>query len=384
MRILQVTGTTTGGVGRHVRQVVDVLVGRGHDVRMAGPADVVAGARVPAAAVDLRDRPSAADAATVRRLRHLAAGADVVHAHGLRAGAAAVLAVRSLPRRPRPAHPDRPLVRRMPPRLPRRPRLVVTEHNLAVGSARVRAVAAALERIVARGADLVLPVAPDLADRARRFGARDVEVAVIPAPEPRPAGATPADVRAALGLADGQCLVLAVARLAPQTGLDPLGGPAAVAEPHRPRRPAGEPAAVWCIAGGGPLGAEVTAAAAAADAPVRVLGARDDVPDLLAAADVVVSTSVWEGQPISLGEAMHAGAAVVATDVGGTGLVVGGAAVLTGRDAAEVGRAVAGILTDEAHATRLRDLARRRSGDLPSERDLYRQLVSAYTAAERC
>ncbi|MGO1582805.1 MAG: glycosyltransferase family 4 protein, partial [Actinomycetaceae bacterium] len=135
---------------------------------------------------------------------------------------------------------------------------------------------------------------------------------------------------------------------------------------------------------GGPRGAEVPAAAAAADAPVRVLGARDDVPDLLAAADVVVSTSVWEGQPISLGEAMHAGAAVVATDVGGTGLVVGGAAVLTGRDAAEVGRAVAGILTDEAHATRLRDLARRRSGDLPSERDLYRQLVSAYTAAERC
>ncbi|MGO1510524.1 MAG: glycosyltransferase family 4 protein [Actinomycetaceae bacterium] len=363
MRILQVTGTTTGGVGRHVRQVVDVLVGRGHDVRMAGPADVVAGARVPAAAVDLRDRPSAADAATVRRLRHLAAGADVVHAHGLRAGAAAVLAVRSLPRRPR---------------------LVVTEHNLAVGSARVRAVAAALERIVARGADLVLPVAPDLADRARRFGARDVEVAVIPAPEPRPAGATPADVRAALGLADGQCLVLAVARLAPQKGLDLLVEAAAVAEPLLPRRPDGEPAAVWCIAGGGPLGAEVTAAAAAADAPVRVLGARDDVPDLLAAADVVVSTSVWEGQPISLGEAMHAGAAVVATDVGGTGLVVGGAAVLTGRDAAEVGRAVAGILTDEAHATRLRDLARRRSGDLPSERDLYRQLVSAYTAAERC
>ncbi|MGC5629705.1 glycosyltransferase family 4 protein [Georgenia sp. Z1344] len=363
MRILQVTGTTTGGVARHVAQAIDVLTGAGHDVRMAGPADVVAGATVPTATIDLRDRPSAADAATVRRLRHLAAGADVVHAHGLRAGAAAVLATRSLPDRPR---------------------LVVTEHNLAVGSARVRAIAAGLEAVVARGADVVLPVAPDLADRARRLGARCVEVAVIPAPEPRPA-TTPADqVRRDLGLLDGQRLVLAVARLAPQKGLDLLVDAAALTEDLLPTREDGAPAAQWCIAGGGPLGPEVSAAATEAGAPVRVLGARSDIPDLLAAADVVVSTSVWEGQPISLGEAMHAGAAVVATDVGGTGLVVGGAALLTGRDAAEVSSGVGQVLLDADVANRLRGLARERSGELPTEGDLYRQLESAYGPGTRC
>ncbi|MGC5617566.1 glycosyltransferase family 4 protein [Georgenia sp. Z1491] len=367
MRILQVTGTTTGGVARHVSQVVDVLRSHGHDVRLAGPAgvvaDVVLGAPVPAAVVDLRDRPSGADLATVRRLRHLAAGADVVHAHGLRAGAAAALAVRSLPRRPR---------------------LVVTEHNLAVGSARVRAIAQALEAVVARGADVVLPVAPDLAERARRLGARHVEVAVIPAPAPRAVRATAAEVRRDLGLLGGQRLVLSVARLAPQKGLDLLVDAAAAAEQLLPARTDGAPAAVWCVAGGGPLGPEVAAAATAAGAPVRVLGPRADVPDLLAAADVVVSTSVWEGQPISLGEAMHAGAAVVATEVGGTGLVVGDAALLTGRDAAEVSAAVVQVLLDTELAGRLGDRARRRSAELPDEGDLHRQLVSVYEPGSRC
>ena len=61
---------------------------------------------------------------------------------------------------------------------------------------------------------------------------------------------------------------------------------------------------------------------------MRLLGHRDDVPDLLAAADVVVSSAVWEGQPVGLQEALHAGAAVVATDVGGTAAVVGDAALL--------------------------------------------------------
>src|SRR5699024_11335639 len=57
-------------------------------------------------------------------------------------------------------------------------------------------------------------------------------------------------------------------------------------------------------------------------------GRRDDVPDLLASADVLVSTSAWEGQPINVQEALAAGVPVVATDVGGTGEVTGDAARL--------------------------------------------------------
>jgi glycosyltransferase involved in cell wall biosynthesis len=50
---------------------------------------------------------------------------------------------------------------------------------------------------------------------------------------------------------------------------------------------------------------------------VRFLGLRDDVPDLLAAADAVVLSSAWEGSPNIVLEAMAASVPVAATDVGG-------------------------------------------------------------------
>lgn len=49
---------------------------------------------------------------------------------------------------------------------------------------------------------------------------------------------------------------------------------------------------------------------------IRLLGARADVPRLLAASDIFVMSSHWEGMPVAMLEAMSAGLPVVATSVG--------------------------------------------------------------------
>jgi glycosyltransferase involved in cell wall biosynthesis len=81
---------------------------------------------------------------------------------------------------------------------------------------------------------------------------------------------------------------------------------------------AGPSWALW-IAGDGPERNAIAATVGASPARdrIRLLGARDDVPDLLGAADVVTLCSRFEGIPLALQEAMAAGRAVVATDVGG-------------------------------------------------------------------
>jgi len=50
---------------------------------------------------------------------------------------------------------------------------------------------------------------------------------------------------------------------------------------------------------------------------IHLLGVRTDVEDLLCAGDIFALSSLWEGSPLSVMEAMAAGLPVVATEVGG-------------------------------------------------------------------
>lgn len=61
---------------------------------------------------------------------------------------------------------------------------------------------------------------------------------------------------------------------------------------------------------------------ASLQANVHLLGTRHDIPELLSAADLFLLTSVSEGIPLTVIEAMGVGLPVVATDVGGIGEVV--------------------------------------------------------------
>ena len=121
--------------------------------------------------MEFGDRPRPGDAAAVLRLRRAlrAAPPGVVHAHGLRAGALTVLALAGARGARR-----------------RRPAIVVTVHNAPPhgGGAAVQ-VYRVLERMVARGADLVLCVSPDLERmRMRRAPGRRAVVGTWP-PVPR-------------------------------------------------------------------------------------------------------------------------------------------------------------------------------------------------------
>jgi glycosyltransferase involved in cell wall biosynthesis len=362
--VLQVMGSSAGGVVRHVAQIATALAepsprGLLADVVVAGPDEIAAdvappGSRVRFHAVSIADRPRMADVEAVRRLRALALRADVVHAHGLRAGALAVIAACLLPRASRP-------------------RVVVTLHNLPVGGPAVRTVSAVLERVVARGADAVLGVSGDLVARAALLGARATERALVPAP-PAPHGEmSPARVRAELGVPAATALLVTVARLAPQKGLDVLADAAVLL------RADGDVS--WVVAGDGPLREHLEARARAEALPVRLLGRRHDAPALLAAADVVVSTSIWEGQPIAVQEALQLGAALVATDAGGTREVTGDAALLVPvGDAPAVAAAIRRVLDDDALRHRLGAAALVRAAELPDVGQVVAQLARVYGA----
>jgi glycosyltransferase involved in cell wall biosynthesis len=357
LRVVLVVAEVAGGIAAHVRSLALELSSLDVDIMVIGPSGSLQAMR-------LADGPIATVAApigratpgawwAVRRQLHRHVRSDsVVHAHGLRAGAV-------------------PGVSQAVP-------LVVTWHNAPLGGGVRQRLHIGLEAYVARRAAVVLAASEDLAGRARSAGARDLRVGFVATPTAAAPTRTREQVRESLGVEPGLSLVLTVARLHPQKRLDVLVA-AAAAWPH-----SGAGARRVIVAGDGPGRSALDAAITRADAPVTLLGARDDVADLMAAADVVVLTSEWEARSLVAQEALRAGVPLVCTDVGGLPELVGDAALLVPvSDPDTVRAAVDRVLADAELRARLIERGKRRSAGWPTPadaavvlRDLYLDLRS--------
>ena len=176
-----------------------------------------------------------------------------------------------------------------------------------------RAVAFVMEWIGGRLTDVHLAVSDEEAADARRWAIHPRSVGIGNGRDPRrfhPDLDVRDRIRAEFGVPDDRVVVIAVARLVRHKGYPELL--AAMREVN---------AELWVV--GTRLDSdhgedlEPYFAASGLGARLRRLGYREDVPDLLAAADIFVLPSHFEGLPMSVIEAMLTGLPVVATDIRG-------------------------------------------------------------------
>lgn len=172
-----------------------------------------------------------------------------------------------------------------------------------------------LQRWAFRGRVHPVSIAQEVSDSYRRTYGLPPPVLIPNAIEVEryaQARATRAEWRRKEGFAQGDLLYVCVARFFAQKNHKMLLNAFAVG-------PAKFPEAKLLLAGDGGLQAELESQAESLKIRDRVffLGRRTDVVELLGAADVFALASLWEGNPLSVMEAMAAGLPVVVTAVGG-------------------------------------------------------------------
>jgi glycosyltransferase involved in cell wall biosynthesis len=179
----------------------------------------------------------------------------------------------------------------------------------------------------------------------------------IPAPPPIP-GDGGEGVRAELGVPAGAPLVGAVGIFRPQKDFSTLvHAHVALLERH--------PDAHLVIVGHGPQEAQIAALVERLGVRerVRLPGARADVPRLVAAFDVAVNSSLFEGSSLAILEYMALGRPIVATAVGGTPDLLGhgeAGVLVAPADPAALAAAIGRLLADPAGAAALGARARAR------------------------
>jgi glycosyltransferase involved in cell wall biosynthesis len=190
----------------------------------------------------------------------------------------------------------------------RAPQVAIEQGGAGIPRARhrmqlTRLVAPRVERVVAVSRSQI----PDLLD----LGYAERRIKVIPngVAGHRPTRAR-AEVRRELGLEQDDVVAALVAGLRPEKRPDVFVDAVA----HARRR---DPRVHGLVVGDGTLRGEIERRARTSGEGIRLLGERDDVADLMEAADVVCLSSDVEGLPLAVVEAMSLARPVISTDVGG-------------------------------------------------------------------
>ncbi|MFJ9041409.1 glycosyltransferase family 4 protein [Streptomyces sp. NPDC102406] len=354
LRTVQVLGGGSAGSGVHVRSLAAGLVARGVRVTVCAPSAAERAYGFGDVGALHLAVPRRSDPGSVAALRVACADADLVHAHGLHAALRASLALHG---RPTP--------------------LVVTWHTRSHAEGARAHLQRILERRVARAASVVLGTSSDLVDRARARGARDARLAAVSFP---PRRGEPVDddaerarhkTRAELGAVD-RPLLMSVGSLERHRGYGILLDAAHAWLDL-------DPAPLLVIAGEGPERAALQRRIEAEGLSVRLVGRRDDIAELLPAADVALLPSSWESRSLLAQEALYARVPLVATSVGGIPELVGDAAELVPYgDAPALARAVERLLSDPGHRARLVDRGSAQAASWPTEDATVAQVLSVY------
>jgi glycosyltransferase involved in cell wall biosynthesis len=177
----------------------------------------------------------------------------------------------------------------------------------------------AIDRFLASWTDRVVGNSKAVVDFYRKAGVPESKLVMIPSgiADEEPPEVDRAAMRASFGWPADAPMALFAGRLMPQKGVDDLVSALDLLQHVRP-------ALRTLIVGAGPLRSmlEETAHAFQLDDKLRFLGHRDDMPKLLAAADLLVLPSLYEGLPNVVLEAMRFKKPVVATAAPGTTEVV--------------------------------------------------------------
>jgi glycosyltransferase involved in cell wall biosynthesis len=349
LRTVQVLGGGSAGSSAHVRSLAAGLVARGVRVTVCAPDDLESAYDFRGSGAHYVPVPRRGDPAAVAALRSACADADVVHAHGLHAAVRTALALGG---------------QRVP--------LVVTSHTRTYDEGARGRLSRLLERRVVRAAAVVLGTSSDLVDQARARGARDARLAPIAVPAGRPPADGPQNkARAELGAVD-RPLLMAVGALVPQQGYDTLLDAAAAW-----RRL--DPVPLLVVAGEGRERARLQRRIESGELPVQLVGRRDDVGELLAAADLVLLSSRWEARSVLAQETLRLGIPLVATAVGGIPDLVGDAAELVPYgDSVALSAAVVRLLGDPDRRKQLAAAGRVQAATWPTEDETIAQMLSVY------